>query len=367
MKPHGSFQPDWTSSPGDTIIDLLRERALSQSSFASLMSLTSQDATDLLNGRSTITLALARQLSTTFGASVEFWMSRDFQYRQDAKRLHGAGEEWLRRLPLADMIRFQWLTPPPAPSEELDASLRFFNVSDVSDWEQRYGILQEMTAFRTSPSFDSRHESLAAWLRQGEIQAEQLHCQTWCPEQFQRSLTHIRSLTRQKNPRVFMPQVQSICSKSGVAVVVVRSPSGCRASGATRFITKTKAVLQLSFRYLTDDHFWFTFFHEAGHLLLHGERHYYLAALRGQRHWILEGLESPRPEEEQEANQFAADVLIPPEFQSDLLTLPTQTRHIIRLASKIGVSPGILVGQLQHAGRLGFDQLNSLKRRFQWT
>jgi Zn-dependent peptidase ImmA (M78 family) len=139
-------------------------------------------------------------------------------------------------------------------------------------------------------------------------------------------------------------------------VVVVRAPGGCRASGATRFLTKDKALLLLSFRYLTDDHFWFTFFHEAGHLLLHGERGFFL-----------EGVDMPSTIEEDEANEFAANTLVPSEFQPTLLSLRADAHKVIRFAMKIGVSPGIIVGQLQHLGKIRQNQLNSLKRRFEWS
>ena len=366
MNSNEGFRPDWTSAPGDTIVDILQERNISGMGFATLVGLSLEDTTDLLQGRSTVTLTVARRLTRALGASVEYWMSRDYQYRQDSRRFHEAEEGWLRELPLGDMIKFGWLSPPPLPSEELAACLRFFGVSSFLEWKKNYGSLQEMAAFRSSPSFDSRHESISAWLRQGEIEAEQIECGPWHSERFQECLDQLRSLTRQKDPHRFIPALQETCSENGVAVVVVRAPSGCRASGAVRFVTNDKAILQLSFRYLTDDQFWFTVFHEAGHLILHGQRRFFASTLEGQRQWILEGAEVPLTEEEQEANDFAALTLVPERFQDELFTVPLNGRAVIRLAHRVGVSPGVVVGQLQHHGRIGFDQMNRLKRRFAW-
>jgi HTH-type transcriptional regulator/antitoxin HigA len=111
----------------------------------------------------------------------------------------------------------------------------------------------------------------------------------------------------------------------------------------------------LSFRYLSDDHFWFAFFHEAGHLLLHGKR-----AL------FLEGYGTTNKEEE-EANAFAARMLIPREFQSKLPALRADSLQIIKFARQIGIAPGIVVGQLQHAKLVKPEHLNRLKRRYRWT
>jgi Zn-dependent peptidase ImmA (M78 family) len=120
-------------------------------------------------------------------------------------------------------------------------------------------------------------------------------------------------------------------------------------------MSSDKALLQFSFRYLTDDHFWFTFFHEAGHLILEGDNAFFL-----------DGGDTPRSDQEHRANEFAADLLVPPEERNSLLTIAPNARDVIRFAVRIGVSPGIVVGQLQHAGRIRQNQLNHLKRRFMW-
>src|SRR5918912_2814725 len=146
------FRPDWVSAPGDTISDILRERSLSETEFAEQIGHTLEDAKDLLQGRATITLEVARRLERVLGASVEFWMSRDFQYRQDIARLHAANKEWLTELPVGDMIKFGWFGSVPHPADEVAACLRFFGVPSISAWRETYAELHQMTAFRTSPS-----------------------------------------------------------------------------------------------------------------------------------------------------------------------------------------------------------------------
>ena len=367
MNTSAEFQPDWASAPGETIRDVLLDKGIPEAAFGTLMNLGSEEARELLRGGSPISIAIARQLSGHLGGSVEFWMSRDRQYRVSSNQVLESERKWLRQLPKGDMVKFGWVSPRPLPSDELDTYLRFFAVENLSEWRNTYGSLQEMATFRSSQTVDSRHEAVAAWLRQGEMEAEDIDCETWSPEVFLECLNEARSLTRVKEPKRFVPSLQETCSRGGVAVVVVRCPNGCRASGATRFVGNDKAVLQLSFRYLTDDHFWFTFYHEAGHLLLHGQKQSFTATLTGGRRWILEGTEEPtRDEEERAANEFAADVLIPPNCKSEFRELSLDARSVLRFAQRIGVSPGVVVGQLQHQGRIRFDQMNTLKRRYKW-
>ncbi len=115
-------------------------------------------------------------------------------------------------------------------------------------------------------------------------------------------------------------------------------------------------MLVLSFRYRSDDQFWFTFFHEAAHLLLHRPGTLFLEG----------GDSDASTSEEREANDFAASVLVPPAHQDELLSICDNLDSILRFASRAGVAPGLIVGQLQHKGLLGRDRLNRLKRRYSW-
>lgn len=349
------FRPDWASAPGDTIADILTERHISPDEFARRIQQSKDYTNDLIQGRAAITVAVARRLEEVLGASVAFWVSRDFQYRENIARLSTADREWLDEMPIGDMIRFKWLGPTPRPTEELGACLNFFDVQSVSAWHERYSDLLEMVSFRISTSLDSRPAAVTAWLRQGEIVAEAVACSPWDRGRFEESLNRIRPLTRERDPRRFIPRLQELCAACGVAVAIVRTPNGCPASGATRFLSPSKALLMLSFRYLSDDQFWFSFFHEAGHLLLHGDEGFFL-----------EGNHEPATRQEEEANHFAENILIPPEFRESMLRLPLNGREVIRFAHRVGVSPGVIVGQLQFHERFTHRQLNNLKRRYEW-
>lgn len=350
-----TFKPDWASPPGDTITDILRERKLSIAKFARDMQCSIADAHDLLRGHATITISVARNLARSLGSSVEFWMSRDFQYREDIARVRSLEKDWLGSLPLSDMTRFGWIKPASGMAEEIKRCLDFFAVPSISAWHQTYSSINEMAAFKTSASFESHPAAVAAWLRQGEVESNAIRCRPWSSSGFAESLPKIRGLTRVKDPGRFVRGLRDICASNGVAVVVLRAPRGCRASGATRFLSKDKALLLLSFRYLSDDQFWFTFFHEAGHLLLHGEQVF------------IEGMGAAKTPKEKEADAFAQKTLVPTEFESELLALPVDSKAVIKFAKRLGISPGVIVGQLQHHGRLKHNYLNGLKRRFKWN
>lgn len=363
------FDPGWVSPPGDTIADILGARNLSIAQFAELMGQTTAGVNALLQGRSPICIDTARSLSEVLGSTVEFWMNRDYLYRQGANRLLVEHREWLKALPMSEMVRRGWITPAPKATEEAAAALQFFGVSSVQAWRQKYDYIERLASFRTSRSFESRPAAVAAWLREGERQATALLCDPWNPDRFSSVLPTVRKLTKIGDPQRFLPRLRELCASTGVAVIGLRAPNGCRASGATRFVSHDKALLLLSFRHLTDDHFWYTFFHEAGHLLLHDLSQGFIDGLdddddsRTHPGTVADIFTT----QEREADAFALRMLLPLEADADITVLRAEVNTIIRFARRAGVSPGIVVGQLQHLGRVRRNQFNTLKRRYAWS
>jgi HTH-type transcriptional regulator/antitoxin HigA len=353
-----NFQPDWFSAPGGTIRDILEERGLSLRDFAKLLGLTQDRAERLLSAKEAITKDIARLLAQKLGGSEKFWMSREENYRDEVARLQSVGDNdaakaWLQELPLKDMQKFEWIPTHHSVDKNVEACLKFFGVSDVQEWRGKYRNVLSAVSFRTSPTFKSEPGAVLAWLRYGELKAAKIPCHAWNPTGFERELINIRRLTRHKEPSQFLPLLRRLCADHGVALVSARTPTGCRASGATRFLNADKAMMLLSFRYMSDDQFWFTFFHESAHLLLHSSK-----AL------FLEDGSEVSLKEEHEANLFAQNILVPPGARSELLSMTPSKDNIMKFSVKVGLARGIVVGQLQYAGRIKPDQLNWLKRRY---
>jgi HTH-type transcriptional regulator/antitoxin HigA len=355
MSDGSTFQPRWSSSPGETIIDVLQERKLSVAELARKMRQPLVEIESLVDGRLAITIGIARDLQKILGASVEFWMTRDLQYREDTKRLQAAeASQWLADLPISDMLRFKWIDSPK-PSEEFEACLNFFGVRNLRTWHEQYSQVESAILFRTARKLDSKVGAIAAWLRRGVIETEFVQCEPFSSDRLASSLPLIRQLTRTKDPQAFVPQLVSIFAKCGVRLAIVRAPNGCRASGATWLINPNQALLLLSSRYLSDDQFWFTVFHEIGHLVLHTHREL-----------ILEGVDASSEVEENQANSFAEHAIVPAEYRSAFNSLRSNTDQVVRFARRLGVAPGLVVGQMQFHRLIGANQLNGLKRRYQW-
>jgi HTH-type transcriptional regulator / antitoxin HigA len=187
------------------------------------------------------------------------------------------------------------------------------------------------------------------------MEAELATTGKWKPGSLKDRIGTIRKLTKVSKPRRFLPSLKSLLAEVGVALVVVRAPAGCRASGAIRMVSPDKAMLLMSFRHRVDDQFWFTLFHEIGHLVLH------------QAATFVDDDNIPSDDKrEKEANDFASFCIVPLDRTEQLEELPPSGPAIIRFSVSVGVSPGLTVGQMQHRKIIGHNRLNHLKRRWTW-
>ncbi|MDO2969903.1 ImmA/IrrE family metallo-endopeptidase [Mycobacteroides abscessus] len=327
------------------------DRGIADAELASKLGIALPQLTELFAGLLPITLGLAETLSATVGATREFWITRDAQYHDDLRRVEA--DQWAQRFPIAQMVEFGWISKPADWHERIDVCLQYFQVDEPAGWEARYGHALQTAHFRRSPTFDVDAAATSAWFRACEAQAErQSTTSSFDLNRFASTIGDLVGLTKIKDPARFVPQLIARCAEVGVGVVVVRPPRGCPVSGVARMY-RGRPLIQLSARYLTDDHFWFSFFHEAGHVVLHPLDQIYVDSFDT-------GLTD---DVEAEANAFAEQQLFP-------VGIPTQgkptPRTIVRTAHANGVSNGVVVGQLQHCGIIKPGHFNDFKQRYAW-
>ena len=356
------FLPDYASPPGETLLETLEERGMSQVELAERMGRPKKTINEIIKGKAALTPETALQLEKVLGIPARFWNSREQQYRETVARIQErdhlqAQVDRLKDFPVKKMIQLGWIPERASKVEQLESLLSFFGIASIEQW-QSFWADRVAVAFRKSQSYDSDDGALTCWLRQGEIEAQKIECAQHQPAKFREALNQVRALTIEP-PEVFIPQLITLCAEAGVAVVFVPQLPKTRASGATHWLGKNKAIIQLSLRYKTDDHLWFSFFHEAGHIILHQKRETFLEFSQKQKKSSIEI----------EADRFAADFLIPSARLSSFLensSADTSDLSIQSFASELGIAASIVVGRLQHERYISMSCGNQLKRRLQW-
>lgn len=352
------YAPDHVSPPGETLQEALQLRGMSQAELAYRTGRPKKTINEIVKGKAAITPETALQLELVLGIPASFWNSREQHYREALARfkeleLLEDQAAWLQQIPYRAMAKLGWIPEIRDKAKQLQKVLMFFGVASPARWNELWQGRQ--AAFRRSRTFRSRPGAIAAWLRKGEIEAQVIESVEYDARRFKEALGRVRVLTRNL-PRNFFSLLVSECRAAGVVVVSVPELPGTRVWGATRWLTPTRALVQLSLRYKSDDHLWFTFFHEAGHILLHGKRDVFL-----------EGEDREQVQKELEANTFAREWLIPEKEYRQFRRLGARScAAASRFAYKLGIAPGIVVGRLQHDRVLAHTECNELKKRIDW-
>lgn len=349
-----AFEPTWASPPGDTLAAILEERGMTQTELAERLGVSLKHVNRVVKGAASLSPEMALGLEKVLGASASFWMTREAHYQADrarqAERIElGDALEWAKRFPLSDLRGRPFFPRYAKGSELVEALLRFFGIAHPSQWRD------PSVAYRKSRVFQSDPYALSTWLREGELAGAAVDCALYDEDRFVQVLQQVRPLTRLE-PEEWWPRLQLECAAAGVAVVVIDTYTGAKVNGATRWLSADKALIQLSLRYRWEDVFWFTFFHEAGHVILHRKKDLFVETRTRDP-----GLDPGEKAFEAEADRFAARTLIPPPNDRRLRNI--ETSEIETFADLLGIAPAIVVGRLQHDRLLAFNRGNDLRRR----
>lgn len=348
-----AWTPRQVSPPGDTLTELLEERGWSQAELARRMGRPSNAISEIALGDKEITEDTALELERVLGTPAQFWLARESRYRESLARQREAALapqrlDWLDQFPIKQLQDAGCLPAgrlTPAFKATLVAPLlAFFGVASPEGWQQQY-LRLEVAFRRATPRHQTNNAAITAWLRMGEIAAASSHAlPAYSAGTLQANLNAMRALTLAPAPTIACA-LRELCTQAGVALVFVPALAGTHVSGVARWLGD-RPLIQLSLRGKWNDVFWFSYFHEVGHILKH----------RAKRSVFLDDASASgtASKEEQEANQFAADLLIPPADARRLDQIELNAAAVRQFAQEISLHPGIVVGRLQRFKRLPY-------------
>ncbi|HEX8099930.1 MAG TPA: helix-turn-helix domain-containing protein, partial [Actinomycetota bacterium] len=253
------YEPDYAIPPGASLRSTLDSLGMTQADLATRAGLSLKHVNQIVQGVAPVTHDTALLLEKVTGVSARVWNALEASYRDRLARAEdkeslASDTEWLKELPIKELRRRGKLTVSSDRGALLQEVCRFFGVANRESWERVWR--DPLASFRKSRSFESDAGAVASWLRLGELEAQEIDCEPFDAKRFRDTLRQIRSLTTAATDE-FIAQVVDLCSQCGVAVVFVPEIKGTHCWGAARWLTPTKALLQLSLRYKSDDHLWF--------------------------------------------------------------------------------------------------------------
>jgi HTH-type transcriptional regulator/antitoxin HigA len=348
--------PDVAIPPGETLAETLAARGMTQADLARRMGRPVQTVNEIVKGTKEITPETALQFERVLGTPAHVWVRLEADYRFNKARI--ADQQRLkdevaamRAFPYLEMAKHGWVPMVSAQTERARCLLEFFGVGSLATIPDTAAG----AAWRRSAKVKYKREALAAWLRRGERLGARVKTAPFDEQLLRQFLRQCRSMSR-VDPSEWEPLLKRQLASCGVAVVFLHHLAGTGAHGATRWMSSDRVLVQVSPRNKWADSFWFTLFHELGHVLLHHPRRE-----------VFINFDVDGDACESAANDFAGDALIDPAHYAEFVAtrrVGFSESAVRQFALLEGVHPGIVVGRLHHDGLLPKTHMHGLRQQY---
>lgn len=336
------------SPPGFTIKEQLVDHDMSQKEFAARMGYSEKHISQLLKGDVGLTAETADRLESVLGVPAHFWNNLECIYREKLQKVENENQmdadiELARQFPYAEMAKLEWVPSTRKRIEKVNNLRQFFEVASLGFLDIDESLLP--IACRRQGKTIKADFALMAWAQQARREARDIEAAKINLRKLEASLPEIREMTNE-DPSIFGPRLVEQLASCGIALVYLPHLEGSYLSAAT-FRSGSRIVIGLTVRGRYADIFWFSLCHEIGHILC----------------GHIDDASSLSDDEEEEADNFAANMLIPGEKYKAFRESGELTEaRICEFAKSVGVDPGIVVGRLQKEGVVPYHQFNQLRQ-----
>ncbi len=342
--------------PGDFIREELEERGWTQGDLASIMGRPVETINRILAGKLAITPETARGLSAAMGTSAELWMNLEAAYQLSRLKQGDNTVERRARLfdmaPIKAMTKRGWIEPSNSVDVLEQQVVDYFGLNSIDD-EPCIAV-----AARKGTAHPEADAAQRAWFFRVKQIAETLDAAPYSKKRLQSKLDELRALaTHPMESR----RIAAVLAAAGVRFLVVEHLSRTKIDGTALWLDKNRPVIALSLRYDRIDGLWHTLAHELGHIL-HRDAFSLDVNLNGDTRET----SHDKSEQERRADEFASTFLIPEgELDDFILRIrPMYSKKKIEgFARRVGVHPGIVVGQLQYRSEIKYSHNREMLAR----
>jgi len=352
------YKPDIAIHPGVTLEETIGALNMSQKELSERTGLTHKTINEIIKGKNPITPETAIKFERVFGVSARFWNNLESNYQETLARIEDE-KRFKEEIKIAEqytcykeMAKLGWVRKTRNKKEKVKILMNYFGLDSL-----KFVPAVQAIAFRRSYGPNINKEALAAWLRRGEIKASKVETENYYKKKLNEIIPEIKKIIRSNsdNFKNFENKLIDLCASCGIAVAFVTYLRNTYVNGATRWLSPNKALIQLSSRYKYSDIFWFTFFHELGHIVLHGKKEEFIE---------FKSKESKLEKEEIEADEYAKNTLIPKKDYNQFIKMGIfSNEYIIAFAKGIGLSPGIVAGRLAHEKYVRWGEIADLRTK----
>ncbi len=339
--------------PGYYIKELVEESGLTQKDFANRLDTTPKNLSELIKGEQNLSIDIAMKLSRMIGTSVDYWLNLQGSYDALIAEFRSNRELEKERLVFKNIdynyfkVNFGLPDLPKKIDEQIKNVREFLNVSTLSVLAKK----DFAVSFRCSSDKLTEANRIKSNIMVQIAINEALKKQApkYNKSTFEKAINYALKLTNNHNN--FYPLIYKEFLKAGVIFVILPNLSGSKINGATKKIGSS-VLLMVNDRRTFADTFWFTLFHEIGHII-NGD--------------FGVTIDDKCNNKEDIADKYAENILISPEKYSSFLKKNRFDKEsIVIFAKEIDRNPGIVLGRLQNEGKVKYNdwRLQSLKQKY---
>ncbi|MEZ4686999.1 MAG: HigA family addiction module antitoxin [Bacteroidia bacterium] len=336
------YAPDMVFHPGETLREKLEELGMGSKEFAIRTGKPEKTISNVLNGKSNITPEMAMLFEQVLQIPARFWLNRQAQYdesvaRSTQRKLIEEGCEWARKFPYSIMAKLGWVPPARKAEEKALHLYAFFQIAQFTAWAAYFMDQKLKGQFRISLHGAKDPYALSAWLVRGEQQAGEIAAPPFSKKTLEKALPQLKQIMVAVE-KDFFHQAQQLLLRCGVKLLCTPKLPKAPVNGVSRWINQVP-IIQLSDRWKRYDIFWFTLFHELGHILLHETRFISMENIE---------YDDLDKDKEKEADDFAMRQLFSEEEETDFFKKYSTfgKEEIISFAGAIQTHPAIILGRL---------------------
>lgn len=350
---------DFIIHPGETILEVLEEKQMSQEELAIRTGFSPKHVSEVVNGKKGISPSFAKSLEYVFGMPTSFWINLQGIY--DREILEYKEQEEIDENEVAivkslkQLIKYaENLEIMTKTKDVISQIIELRTICNVKNLTYINNLVTSQVAFRKSHTIETNVYVLYVWIRICELIAQKNNIENeYCEENLKNSINNIKKCMFLEINEA-LKELNRIFTECGIVFQVVKNFAGAPVQG---FIKKNdnKIVLSMTIRRAFADEFWFTLFHEIGHLL-NGD----IVSTQ------FIDFSDAKSDMESKANEFAKKALINEEDYEIFIKENNLTeRSIIKFAKEQEVQPYIVVGRIQKE-KNDFRFCHNLKIRYKW-
>jgi HTH-type transcriptional regulator / antitoxin HigA len=343
--------PYKATHPGEVLLDELKARDIRQKEFASEICMQPTMLNEIIKGKRPVTADIAILFEQALDVPAGFWMQFQSQYELDQARIKEKNKNKLQHMQYWKTIK--QCVPVRAFSkagvigsnqeENIHIIKEIYGIQNISDLpnivEKEASIA--FSYYRKSQALQTDRNNLLGWAKLVSWKAENEQVADFEYDNFAALKNAIISIILANNNT--RERVREALASYGIKLVYQEKFEKTPVDGYT-FWSNDNPAIAMTLRHKRIDNFAFTLFHELGHVYLHlihdsGAQFIDYEPSRHKNATI----------QEEEANKFAKEALIPKEqWENFLQNQQHSDEDIIAFADRNNIHPAIVLGRLQY-------------------